>query len=38
MKKEKAQGKAAKPDAEEESVSKVAEDPSPYHTKRKPTA
>ena len=38
MKKEKAQGKAAQPDAEEESASRVAEDPSPYHTKRKPKA
>ena len=36
MKKDKAQGKAAKPDADEESVSKVAEDPTPYRTKRKP--
>ena len=38
MKKEKAQGKAAQPDAEEESVSEVAEDPTPYRTKRKPKA
>ncbi len=36
MKKDKAQGKAAKPDADEESVSKVAEDPTPYRVKRKP--
>jgi plasmid maintenance system antidote protein VapI len=36
MKKAKAQGEAAKPRADEESVSKVAEDPTPYRTKRKP--
>ena len=35
MKKDKKQGKAAKPRVEEESVSKVAEDPTPYRTKRK---
>jgi plasmid maintenance system antidote protein VapI len=35
MKKDKAQGKAAKPAADETSVSKVAEDPTPYRTKRK---
>ena len=35
MKKEKAHGKAAKPDAEEQSVSRVAEDPAPYRSKRK---
>ena len=36
MKKDKAQGKAAKSAADETSVSKVAEDPTPYRTKRKP--
>lgn len=35
MKKDKGQGKAAKPDADETSVSKVAEDATPYRTKRK---
>ena len=35
MKKDKTQGKAAKPRVDEESVSKVAEDPTPYRTKRK---
>ena len=38
MKKEMASGKAPQPDAAEESVSKVAEDPTPYRTKRKPKA
>lgn len=36
MKKDKTQGKAAKPRAKEETVSKVAEDPTPYRTERKP--
>lgn len=36
MKKDKGQGKAAKPRADEESVSKVAEDPTPYRAKRQP--
>lgn len=36
MKKDKTQGQTAKPRAEEESISKVAEDPTPYRTKRKP--
>ena len=35
MKKDKTQGKAAKPRVYEESISKVAEDPTPYRTKRK---
>ena len=35
MKTDKTQGKAAKPRADEEPVSKVAEDPKPYRTKRK---
>ena len=38
MKKDKNQGKAAKPRADEDQVSKVAEDPTPYRTKRKPDA
>jgi plasmid maintenance system antidote protein VapI len=38
MKTEKASGKAPQPDAAEESVSEVAEDPTPYRTKRKPKA
>jgi len=35
MKKDKDQGQAAKPRAVPQSVSKVAEDPTPYRTKRK---
>lgn len=35
MKKGKTQGKAAKPRVDDESVSKVAEDPTSYRTKRK---
>lgn len=34
MKKDKTQGKAAKPAADEKTVSKVAENPTPYRTKR----
>lgn len=36
MKKDKTQGQAAKPRTKETSVSKVAEDPTPYRNKRKP--
>ena len=36
MKKDKTQGKAAKPRAEEDQVSKVAEDPTPYHAQKPP--
>ena len=38
MKRDKTQGQTAKPRAEEDQVSKVAEDPTPYRTKRKPKA
>jgi hypothetical protein len=38
MKKDKTQGKATKPRADEDHASKVAEDPPPYRTKRKPKA
>jgi len=38
MKKDEAKSKAAKPKASEESISKVAEDPTPYRAKRKPKA
>lgn len=36
MKKDKTQGQTAKPDAEEDQVSKVAEDPTPYHAEKVP--
>lgn len=36
MKRDKTQGKAAKPRAEEDQVSKVAEDPTPYHAQKPP--
>jgi plasmid maintenance system antidote protein VapI len=36
MKKDKTQGQTAKPRAEEDQVSKVAEDPTPYHAQKPP--